>query len=270
MSDGIFSADSPLIRFLNRIADIVILSLLFVIFSAPIFTIGASLSAASYVGIKAVSGDDGYVFRRFWQSFKENFKQATLAWLIMLPIGIVLSFDLYFWVNISGSNSMAIAKPMIVISVILLFLYCMIFVHVFALIGNYENTTKAAFRNAFLIGINKFPATLLLILLYLILIYLIWNSLTMGVIFIICGAGLQQYLMGFIHKKVFQSIAAASEKAREEIKEEKAEQEQTEEPEKTVARPSSKAAYSYNNPAEEDEEDDVIEENKNDKDNENS
>ena len=80
----IFDMDSPVMRFLNRVADLLMLNILMIFCCIPVITIGASFTAMHYVILKMVRGEEGYLFRGFFKSFVRNFKQATLIWLIML------------------------------------------------------------------------------------------------------------------------------------------------------------------------------------------
>ena len=87
MLQGIFNYDNPVWRFIGKLGDLMILNILWVICSIPIFTMGASTTAVYYVTMKLVRGDDGYTLRNYFKSFKENFKQATVIWLLMLYPG---------------------------------------------------------------------------------------------------------------------------------------------------------------------------------------
>ncbi len=60
-------------NFLSKIADIMILNVLFLIFSIPFFTIGAAFSAAYYMGFKMVKNEETYIVRGFWK-FKHFIK----------------------------------------------------------------------------------------------------------------------------------------------------------------------------------------------------
>ena len=86
MLQGIFNYDNPVWRFIGKLGDLMILNILWVICSIPIFTMGASTTAVYYVTMKLVRGDDGYTLRNYFKSFKENFKQATVIWLLMLQV----------------------------------------------------------------------------------------------------------------------------------------------------------------------------------------
>ena len=79
----IFDMDSPVMRFLSRMADLMIMNLVVTICCIPIVTIGASITAMHYVMLKLVRGEDGYIVKDFFKSFKQNFKQSTIIWLIM-------------------------------------------------------------------------------------------------------------------------------------------------------------------------------------------
>lgn len=93
---NLFSYDSPLSRFLYFIADIVTLHILWVIHSLPVITVGASTTALYYSCMKRIRTGEGYVTKNFRKSFKENFKQSTIIWLILVITGLLFSIDIRF------------------------------------------------------------------------------------------------------------------------------------------------------------------------------
>ena len=82
----IFVLDSPLMRALTIISDLLWLNVLTVICCIPIVTIGASVTALHYLSLKIVRGEENHLTATFLRVFKENFKQSTLIWLIILFI----------------------------------------------------------------------------------------------------------------------------------------------------------------------------------------
>ena len=92
MLSGFFNYDNPVWRFIGKFGDLIILNVLWFVCSIPIFTIGASTTAVYYVTLKLARNDDGYTIRSFFKSFKENFKQATIIWLILLAGAICVGF----------------------------------------------------------------------------------------------------------------------------------------------------------------------------------
>ena len=86
-----FDLDSPLMSALNKLADLISLNILVIICSLPVFTIGASMTALHYVVLKMVRNEEGYIIKSFFKSFKQNFRQATIIWLILLVlIGVLI------------------------------------------------------------------------------------------------------------------------------------------------------------------------------------
>lgn len=90
----IFNSDSKLMKGLSKLFDIGYLSIVFVLFCLPVVTIGAALTSLYYTTVKVIRRDRGYVFQEFWHSFRTNFKQATILWLIELVIIILLVYNL--------------------------------------------------------------------------------------------------------------------------------------------------------------------------------
>lgn len=147
--------DSPIMLFLADLTDLAVLNLLTVLCSIPVVTIGAA-SAALYDTIYRMNKDEGNLYRRYFWAFKENFRQATIVWVILLVGGCILSLSLWIYVE----NSMHI---FIALSVLCLLVWSFIVVWVFPLQAGFSNSIKKTLRNAFLCGIGYLPQTMLMI-----------------------------------------------------------------------------------------------------------
>ena len=87
-----FNLDAPLFRFLTRVADMVILSLLWLIGSLPLFTLGISSTALYYAVNKSLIEDRGTVSEEFFRAYRRSFRQATLSFLALaVPESILLA-----------------------------------------------------------------------------------------------------------------------------------------------------------------------------------
>ena len=85
--------NNPVMRFLANTFDLMGLSVLWVVFSLPIVTMGAA-SAALYSAVyHHVRRGEDYLLNSFWTAFKENLKRSTLCWLVALAILAVLTAD---------------------------------------------------------------------------------------------------------------------------------------------------------------------------------
>ena len=91
--NGLFNLDSPIMRFLSKVCDLMILNVMCIICCLPIVTAGASITALYTITMKMVRGEESYIFKGFLKAFKENFKQSTIIWLIMAVLGIFVFVD---------------------------------------------------------------------------------------------------------------------------------------------------------------------------------
>ena len=145
MLSGFFNYDNPVWRFIGKFGDLIILNVLWFVCSIPIFTIGASTTAVYYVTLKLARNDDGYTIRSFFKSFKENFKQATIIWLIMLAVGLILGFDMLFFTRGGFNMSQQFKTVMVTIFLAMSIIYLAIITYIFPLQSRFYNTIKRTF-----------------------------------------------------------------------------------------------------------------------------
>ena len=77
----------------SKIFDLCMLGVLWTILSLPIITIGASTTALYYAVVKSVKNDEGYASRMFFRSFRRNFIQATILWLVTAALFFLLRLN---------------------------------------------------------------------------------------------------------------------------------------------------------------------------------
>ena len=136
---NIFNSDGWFARIFGTIGDIIVVNILFIICSIPIFTIGASMSAMYYTLLKKQrTGETGGIIKLFFKGFKDNFKKSTIAWLLFMLIAFVFSLDF----NLFGKGGPQENKLMYYTSVIFFILICFIAIYLFPVISAFENTLK--------------------------------------------------------------------------------------------------------------------------------
>ena len=156
---NLFSMDNPVWKYLGRVWDAIWLTLLWIVFSLPIVTIGASTTALLYVAQKIVKDEEGTVIKQFWEAFKSNFKQATIIWLILAAAGVILGVNLWFYYQVDTS----FAKMFMVVLIIFTYVYLMVAHYIFAVLARFDNSVKNLFALAFLLAMKNFGWTLLMI-----------------------------------------------------------------------------------------------------------
>lgn len=171
-----FDMESPLFRGLSRLADIMILNVVFLICCVPVVTIGASLTAMSYVALKMKDEEEGYIIRSFFRSFKLNFKQATLIWLLMLFLGVFIGLDFVIIGSMEGTAA-ALMKVLVGMGAMI---WLMIFVYVFPLQARFYNSIKATMQNAIILAVANFPKTFCMMAVIVGAVLLtLWNGYTL-------------------------------------------------------------------------------------------
>lgn len=90
---GIFDLDGPIMSWLIKLFDCICVSLLWLLFSLPVVTMGAS-SAALYATVyKYLRKGEGQLWRTFWSAFRGNLKRSTTVWLAALAVLALLVVD---------------------------------------------------------------------------------------------------------------------------------------------------------------------------------
>ena len=143
-----FSSESPLFSKLNTLADLVLLNLLTILCSLPVITAGASITALYYTMDKLRKSESN-LYRSFFKSFKENFKQATILWVVLLIVGalICVCILLYNYLNY---------PILLACSLLGLFIWGAVVSWVFPLLSRFYSTTFGTLRNAMLFGTSYF------------------------------------------------------------------------------------------------------------------
>lgn len=201
---NIFNSDGWFARIFGTIGDIIVVNILFIICSIPIFTMGASMSAMYYTLLKKQrTGETGGIIKLFFKGFKDNFKKSTIAWLLFLLIAFVFSLDF----NLFGKGGPQENKLMYYTSVIFFILICFIAIYLFPVISAFENSLKNLIIQSIYMAAKNFIFTILIMILYTLPAYFLLASpqvFMVGIfILIVCGFGLIAYVSSFMFIKAF-------------------------------------------------------------------
>ena len=196
----IFDLDSPLFSFLNKLADLIYLNILTMICCIPFFTIGASLTALNYVTLKLVRNEEGYIARAFFKSFKQNFKQATIIWLILLLIAGVLAGDDFIF-RYSTLTFPLWAKFALVAAAFIIVFSTM---HVFPVLARFDNPIKYTFKNSLLMGLLSFPKTIIMIVCWFIPVFAMAYSVRLFPLVFVLGISGPTFLCTLLYNNTFK------------------------------------------------------------------
>lgn len=161
----LFHPDSKFSIITNLVLDYMKLGVLFILFSIPMITIGASATAAMYVGMKIERGEAPAIWEPFWASFKLNFKQATIMTILGLMVTTVLMFDWYQIMQMESTTIVKIVRGIIFVVTLVLLMSAL---YLFPLLARYKQSMKQLIRNAVIFGISNITKNLVVFLILIV------------------------------------------------------------------------------------------------------
>ena len=201
--DKIFNSENPVMRFLSRLVDLVIVNVITLLYCLPVITVGGALTAMNYVLLHLHRGDETYIIRMFRKSFRENFRQGIPEGLMVLAAAGITAVDLW---ALHGSRSRAATLMMIVITIIAVMLF-VTFVYMFALQSRYENTIAGTVLNAVRLAIANLPRSAGMAAIWLIwILILVYLYKAASLFFLIFGLSLPGYLCVMLYDKIFEDL----------------------------------------------------------------
>lgn len=228
----LFDLNSPFMRALSRMADLVILSFLWFVFCLPIFTIGPSSAALCFVAMKLAKKEEIRVIPTFWQSFKVNFKQGIILNLIFLAVGAILALDMVYFGAAELGAGTGITLIRGVFMAMGVWALCIMF-YAYPMQAQFYNPIRRTLRNAAILSMQKPVNTVIVFLLNMfpaIFVYVsvnVFQDLTLFVrtapLWVLFVPGVLAYLCGKRFVKLFDPyLNPKEEKAEDE--EEKSEE----------------------------------------------
>ena len=142
----------------------------------------------------------------FFRAFKENFKQATVVWLVCLAIIIVMLGD----IAIMGQLDPVFRGVLLVVLVIVGLAAVMIAQYYFVFLSRYDNPVKVQLRNAVMAAIGFFPRTAGMLVILgafgfayaAVLVYVVPLILLLGI-------ALPQYCCALLYCPIFERLEGA-------------------------------------------------------------
>lgn len=183
--NSLLNPEGKVMIFFTRIAYSAYLNVLWFFCCLPIVTAGASTTALFYVTLKMAKDEEGNVTKSFFRAFRQNFKKATVIWLILLALGIVLALDGYIFYHMRFENAFwAVGTAVFLVA---LAAYAIVMMYIFPLLARFENTVKAMFLNSIMLGMRFLLCTVAMAVIYFVMAFVIINVFTPIIIF---GEGL--------------------------------------------------------------------------------
>jgi uncharacterized membrane protein YesL len=193
----VFSYESPVWKFMGRLLDFFVLTVLWAVTSLPIVTMGTATTTVYYITLKMTKNQDGYIFFTYFKTFKKLFLETLKAWLLALIVGAVLGGDIYICLNISSPIASMLLAALFVVALV----YIMTLMYLFPVMARLDNTVMGYIKASFYLAVKNFGWSLLLLVVpvcyILIGVFKFWPLLVISV-------GLIAYLQSLIYNQIFK------------------------------------------------------------------
>lgn len=198
---GIFAPDGKLARCLNSIGNLIVLNLLTLLCCIPLFTIGSAMTALYTMTMRMARNEEGSIVKGYLQAFKDNFRQATVLWLIFGSLMVFMAFDIWLLRSITGTFGM-VYRILLFVIILGFATWC---IHIFAVQARFDNTIKNTAKNALLFAASHFPQAILMLAVTLCPLLLFAASLRFFSVTFLIGLSGPAYLASLYFKQLFQS-----------------------------------------------------------------
>ncbi len=190
-----FGLDSKFYKYGTLLADLIILTVLWLICSIPIFTIGASTTALYYVTTRQLSNREGYVSRDFFKSFKRNFLESTAVTLILGVIAAVLLVN----INLFEPET-TIDAIFYLVQFVMLYELLIVTIYVFPVLSRFDLKLGALLKTSFFMANRHLLTTFTCAILFVAIVMIV---LKCGILIILC-AGAYAILTSLMFMNLFR------------------------------------------------------------------
>lgn len=186
---------------MGKVCDMILLDILTLVLCLPVVTIGPALTALFYVTMKIVRDEEGYVFRGFFKSFKQNFVQGFLLELIVAAAALILYFDIRVVNNWMTENNSLLIR-LLFFALIGFALICTVtVVYIFPVLAKFDNPTKKVLVNSVMMAVRHLPNSVLMV----VVIVAAGVSVYIYPIMIFFVIGLAAFINSVILRRIFDN-----------------------------------------------------------------
>ena len=164
--EDFFKANSPAMRFLTTVFNLIAVNILFLITSLPIITIGAAFTGLMKVIFEILEGEEVFLFRDFFRAYISNFLKGTAFWVPYMLLWAFLGYDIFLvWSRLEGTSFWMMIPP-----ILFLLLISSVAVYMLPLLSLFKDSFKTLLKNALFLAIGNLPTTIMILILHSLII----------------------------------------------------------------------------------------------------
>lgn len=178
---GFFSIEGKFFTVTSKIADMVLITILWLIGCIPVVTILTSTASMYQTTVKCIRYDRGRVFGEFKEAYKKNLKQGIALTVLYVIVGIVIGFGDHYVFHLMPSRS-GTAFMLLTGMMIWTFLYLINVFWLIPVFSRFSNTFGNILRLSYVISTRHLLRSILIILIAVASVLLVLVAIPLAVI----------------------------------------------------------------------------------------
>ena len=199
---GIFDPENKVMQIGVKFADLLLVNAMTIVFSIPVVTMGAALSAMHDQVLKIWRDEQTGIIKGYWKAFRENLKQGTKLFLMYLLVAAVLGVDSYLIASDKINWGTYFNLFIAAVSVIYLFS----FIWIFVLQSRYTFGIKDMIKYSLVLAFQNIPATVAMIILFLAPFALFLTVANSAPYVFLAGLSLPAFLQAMLYSRILNKF----------------------------------------------------------------
>lgn len=195
--DRIFAYDSPVWKFMGRLVDFFVLTILWFVTSLPIITMGTATTTVYYITLKMAENKEEYLVSMYFKTFVRLFRETVTVWVGIMAVVLFGVADVVICLRLDTSYATMFLTAFTVLAVI----FMMVVSYLFPVMARLDNHALGYMKAAFYLAIKYFGWSLLIVVipvcLVIVGVFAFWPLLFVVV-------GLAAYLQTLIFHQIFK------------------------------------------------------------------
>lgn len=199
----LISNDGLVMKQLRQLVSYLLLGLLWTAASLPVITFGAATTAMLYTAETCIHKGEGKLLTVYWMSFRREFKQATLLWLIAAVLAAGLALDVYILSTMDISDTLAA-----ILMIYFVWAFCWLQLW-FGYLSKFNDTIRVLLANTFRMFFGSFFWVLLLAIIAGAAILGAYAAVKAGSLLLLLIPGVYVFLTSLVLRKLFRKYIPA-------------------------------------------------------------
>lgn len=196
---NLFNPENKFWSFMDKIADVFYIGILWFLFSLPLVTVGAATTSLYQFTLKQADNEEGYVWKSFLKAFLKNFRQATALWLLLVLAGGFLAADFYALLHITVPGAVRILCFGVLLC--LLLIYALTAFYIFPILSRFHLPVKKIMVHSFIMAMGNLYVSVTILVIHAVFGCLSYIVPILFPVFMGLAAFCSSYLFRFTFEK---------------------------------------------------------------------